>query len=75
MAWQVWYEGDIVSLDWQAIGLATSDDAEQVAISGGLSSFPQIVNEVASIHVFSDSINALRRLFDVSVLSAQASLV
>ena len=62
-------------MDWQSGGLATSNDAETAAIAGGFSHLCDHVdiNILEEIHIFSDSINAIRQVLDASPHSAQLS--
>ena len=59
------------------MGLATSDDAESVAIAGVVASIRHLVGELSSIHVFTDSENAMKHFADTSLHSVvqQSELV
>ena len=74
-AWHVWYKGLLISSDWQAGGLALSNDTETFAIAGGFSALSDLVDlsDIEEIHVFSDSTNAIKHALDPSIHSAQES--
>lgn len=55
-----WHTGDLYK-DWFAASLSMSDDAELRAIAEGLKQAADIrLGDIHDIHVFSDSMNALR---------------
>ena len=72
-AWNVWHKGSCISEDWQAGGLAISDDTETFAIAGAFSALASEmdINNVDEIHVFTDSTTAIRQSLDPSIHSAQ----
>ena len=72
-AWNVWHRGSCISEDWQAGGLAISDDTETFAIAGAFSALASEmdINDVDEIHVFMDSTTAIRQSLDPSIHSAQ----
>ena len=72
-AWNIWHKDSCISEDWQAGGLAILDDTETFAIAGAFSALASEmdINDVDEIHVFTDSMTAIRQLVDPSIHSAQ----
>ena len=52
------------------MGLATSDDAESAAVASTVASIRHLVEELSSIHVFTDLENAMKHFADTSLHSA-----
>jgi hypothetical protein len=50
--------------------MATSDDSEMAAIAHGITAVSHLLLDLTSIHVFSDSFNAMRLALDGSTHSA-----
>ena len=69
----VWHKGTCLSEDWQAGGLAISDDTETFAIAGDFLALTleMDINNMDEIHVFMDSITAIRQSMDPSIHSTQ----
>lgn len=72
-AWRTWHGGDLYE-DWAAAGLSTSDDAELQALAGGVQQAGGCgLDGINAIHIFSDSVNALKSAFDATHHSGQTS--
>lgn len=71
VTWHTWHGGNLYQ-DWAAASLATSDDAELQAIAGGVQQAVDCsLDGILAIHIFSDSVNVLKCVFDVTHHSRQ----
>ena len=63
-AWHVWrFRGD-VHKEWHASGLGTSDNVELLAMSEAVAWTSDLLHQLVEVHVDSDSLRAIRWLFD-----------
>jgi len=74
-AWSVWSFGEEVQREWVATGLALSDDAELLAISEAVARNVRELEGKTELHIFTDSLMALKWAVDPSVHSSQVYLL
>ena len=65
-AWHAWRFGGDVHKKWHAGGLGTSDDVELLAMSEAVAWTGDLLPQLAEVHIYSDSLKAIRWLFDAS---------
>jgi hypothetical protein len=70
-AWHAWRFGGEPIKEWHAGGLGTSDDVELLAISQAVIGISEILPQLGEVHIYSDSVKALKWVFDVSSHSSQ----
>ena len=63
--------GNCNVFDWKSGRLATPNEAELFAIFNGLQENYDLLDSISEIHVFTDSVAAIKLAFDMSLHSAQ----
>ena len=65
-AWHAWRFGGEVHKMWHTGGLGTSDDVELLALSQAVIWTGDLLLQLVEVHIYSDSLKAIRWLFDAS---------
>ena len=65
-AWHAWRFGEEVHKMWHAGGLGTSDNVELLALSQAVMWAGDLLPQLVEVHIYSDSLKAIRWLFDAS---------
>ena len=67
--WVSWHLGDCISFDWKAAGLSTLNDSKLFGMFCALQSVHHLLDSISEIHVFSNSVSAIKHVFDTSLHS------